>query len=444
VVWLLTLSSCKFTVRTGVCKDPPAVRKVRASYEIFAFSRTLEALYKIVRSANSAFFAGEVEAAYIFLLDALRLFHRLDNKKAMGIASNNIGNTLLGMYCEMKSGDLDELYGLKREEVVTRGIAHFHNAIQLGEKAYDEFYEQQGWSPHCLDFMQHLANRYFNRGMFLLHVKDDHENPGEIEQFGMRDLQIASDMDQEVVSYGEDIGWGSKDRVGKLFNVNLVRIRGYNSLRALGYVHNWGVEDLIEDTLEIIKTEHRNRESSELFADVTVAGRLQELEAQLMRHMVLNGDLETAARIAVRMIIEDEHVYVDAVIQAIDVLILYAQSDVAGEEFGANMIPTLTGYHGLIEMFAGKSRQDARNVIDSLSITRSDAGSMVRTIPGSSLRFSGASSVRLSCGASVRRGDGASVRDGSWASARKTSTARRSDAALSMEGSIRFVTMEDF
>jgi hypothetical protein len=399
-------------VRHGVGQDPPAVRKVRASYEIVAFSRTLEALYKIVRSANNAFFAGEVEVAYLFLLDALRLFRRLDNKKAVGIASNNIGNTLFGIYCEMQANDLDELYGLTRDEVVTQGIAHFHNAIQLGEKAYDEFYKLQGWSPHCLDFMQHLANRYFNRGMFLLHVKHDHENPKEIEELGMRDLQIARDMDQEVVSYGEEIGWGSKDRIAKRFNVNLVRIRGYNSLQALGYDHDWGVEELVEETLDIIKKEFRNRDSSELFADMTVAGRLQELEGRLMRHKVLRGELETAARIAVRMIIEDEHVFVDSMMQAIDVLILYAESGAVNEDFRSRIIPSLMGYHHIVETYIGERRQVARDDFGAMSITRS-SGSFVQTTSGRS-------------------------------SLRQSVNTRHSDSVLPMDASSRFVTMEGF
>jgi hypothetical protein len=392
---------------------------VRASYEIVAFSMTLEALYKIVRSANSAFFAGEVEGAYLFLLDALRLFRRLDNKKAVGIASNNIGNTLFGIYCEMQSNDLDMMYGLTRDEVITQGIAHFHNAIHLGEKAYDEFYDLTGWSPQCLDFMQHLANRYFNRGMFLLHVKDDHKNPKEIEELGMRDLQIARDMDQEVVSYGEEIGWGSKGRVAKRFNVCLGRIRGYTSLQVLGYDHDWGVDDLIEETLDTLKSEyHRNRESSGLFADMTVAGRLQEWEGRLIRHMVLKGELETAARIAVRMIIEDEHVFVDSMMQAIDALVLYAadSSSFVTDEFRTEIIPMLQEYHDFIETFIGESRQVARDDLGAMSIAKS-SGSIIQ---------------------------GKTGRRSPRSSGNQSATFRPSDSILPLDVSSRFVTMEDF
>ena len=148
-------------------------------------------LHKIVKCANSAYFAGDIDKAYAVLSDSARLFKRLDNKKAVGVANNNLGNTMLAMYRMMKLTAVERYCGMTRREVVLKGMAYFHIAIQLGEKAYDEFHEAEGWSPSCLDFMQHLANRYFNRAMFLLTVKGDHDNPKELEDLGFRDLQIA-------------------------------------------------------------------------------------------------------------------------------------------------------------------------------------------------------------------------------------------------------------
>lgn len=358
---------------------------MRASYEIVAFSRTLEALYRIVRSANIAFFAGELEVAYRVLVDALRLFRRLGNNKAVGIACNNIGNTLLAIYREIRVSGEKELYGLTKREVVSQGIAHFHDAIQLGEKAYDEFYELQGWSPSCLDFMQHLSNRYFNRGLFLLHVKNDHEEPQMIEALGMRDLQISGDMDQEVVSYSEEIGWGSADRAEKRFSVNLIRLRGYNTLLSLGYTNDWGVEELIEDTLDIVKAESQNAETSEVFANVSLAGRLQEIEVQLIRRMVLQGDLETAAKIAVRMLIEDERVFGEAMLKALEVLVSYAESDLADEDFKRQATRALKSYHRVILDVLEEKMQNAKYKLES---TFSNFG---KSTPGSIIRYSSTS-----------------------------------------------------
>ena len=382
---VMTHKLLPYSCRHGVNQDPPTVRQVRGSYEIVAFSKTLEALYKIVRSANIAFFAGELEVAYRVLIDALRLFRRLDNKKAIGIACNNIGNTLLAIYREMQSLHETELFGLTRKEVIQQAIAYYHSAIQLGEEAYDQFYEMQGWSPQCLDFMQHLSNRYFNRGLFLLIIKNDHDKPEEIEQLGMRDLQIAGDMDEEVVSYSAEIGWGSGNRAEKRFNVNLVRIRGYNTLRSIGYSDNWGVESLIEDTMSILKTEAEREESSDLFKSVSLAGRLQEIEVQLMRRMMLEGDVETAARIAVRMVIEDERIAGEAMLRALDVLLSYASSNFVDDTFREIAIPALHAYHQVVTDVLDKNLQDARDELESTfsgSLTKSVSGPIKRRSSG--------------------------------------------------------------
>lgn len=42
---------------------------------------TMETLFKVMRSANEAFFAGDLNLAYNVTKDSLRLFSRLKNKK---------------------------------------------------------------------------------------------------------------------------------------------------------------------------------------------------------------------------------------------------------------------------------------------------------------------------------------------------------------------------
>jgi hypothetical protein len=125
-------------------------------------------------------------------------FQRLDNKKAIGVSNNNLGNTMLTMYRRMEATKEERVCGFTQKEIVQKGMTYFHKAIKLGEAAYDDFYEREGWSPSCLEFMQHLSNRYFNRAMFLLTVKQSHKQPKELEDLGRRDLQIVRDMDVEV------------------------------------------------------------------------------------------------------------------------------------------------------------------------------------------------------------------------------------------------------
>jgi hypothetical protein len=99
------------------------------SQEIRNVSDTVTVLYRIVRTANDFFFKGDLEKAYVVLVDALRLFRRLGNKKAVAVVSNNLGNTLLAMYREMKMMENDRLCGLTKQEIISQATGHFHEAI---------------------------------------------------------------------------------------------------------------------------------------------------------------------------------------------------------------------------------------------------------------------------------------------------------------------------
>lgn len=85
------------------------------------------------------------------LKDSLRIFRRMDNKKAISVASNNLGNVLMVMYLDMKHDGVASKYGLTRGDVIAQGTGYFHEAIKLGEAAYDVFYEAEGlWEQNCV------------------------------------------------------------------------------------------------------------------------------------------------------------------------------------------------------------------------------------------------------------------------------------------------------
>ena len=73
---------------------------------------------------------------------------------------------MLTMYRAMEVSGDNETRGLSERGVTEKGTAYFAYSIKLGEEAYDQFYNELGWSEECLVFMQHLANRYFNRAGF--------------------------------------------------------------------------------------------------------------------------------------------------------------------------------------------------------------------------------------------------------------------------------------
>lgn len=298
--------------------------KGRGSAELVNFSLTLETLYSVVRNVNTAYYAGDLDKAYYVMLDSLRLFRSLGNKKAIGVACNNLGNILFAAVRRMNRKGEKNLFGRSLPSLITKGVEYFTEAIRLGEKAYDDFYDAEGWTPNCLAFMQHLSNRYFNRAMFLLTVKDKHREPEELEKLGLRDLQIAFDMDVEISDQGEETGWGRVDRDQQLFEVALLRARGHILLQEQGYPDDWEVEETLDRAFNLVKNCISRPGQSGMFDGIGPVGRLQQIETELMRYKLLKGETKLGALIAIRLLKEDQYVLPRAYGVALQVLTSYA------------------------------------------------------------------------------------------------------------------------
>ncbi|CAB9503300.1 expressed unknown protein [Seminavis robusta] len=326
---LLELIKTINRMKDGEDRPEPPMDRLYGSWEVLNVTCTMERLYKVIRSANAAFFAGDVETAYEVLKDALKLFKRLGNKKAIGVACNNLGNTLLAAYRTLKATKQKRICGFKKKEIIAKGTACFHEAIQQGEKAYDDFYEREGWSPNCLDFMQHLSNRYFNRAMFLLTVKADHPKPDEIQELGMRDLQISRDMDVEIVDEGTQVGWDVRGP-DKTFEVMLSRFKGHLVLLEMGYSDEFELEEWMLEAVALVRKELKNQDTSVLFHELGPAGRMQQIEHELVHYFMLQKDYKTAARIGIRMLYEDEFTLPSAQLLAVRALLMHVgeRSDV--------------------------------------------------------------------------------------------------------------------
>ena len=68
------------------------------SLEVTAIYEVFKKLYTVIRFANDAFFAGDPQKAKAVMEEALTLFEALNNTRAIGIASNNLGNICFSFY----------------------------------------------------------------------------------------------------------------------------------------------------------------------------------------------------------------------------------------------------------------------------------------------------------------------------------------------------------
>ena len=255
--------------------------------------------------------------------------HTSARLNSVGVAYNNLGNTLMIMYRQLRTERAVTKCGLSLADIMAKGTKCFHEAIALGETAYDEFYNNEGWTINCLDFMQHLSNRYFNRAMFLLTIKDHHAMPEEAEKLGFRDLEISRDMDLEVIAYGEDIGWNTSARAESVFTVGLTRVRGYILLLEMGYPDEWEIKEKLEDLYDLLNSES-NKANSDLFSTMNYTARLQEIETEVMRYAMAKENDKVAVITALRPFFEDEYILFSTQSQALLALRSYVNSFEAG------------------------------------------------------------------------------------------------------------------
>lgn len=173
--------------------------------------------------------------------------------------------------------------------------------------------------------MQFLANRYFNHAIFFLTTSCDHEDQEEAESLGFRALQIAADMDVEIVDQCVDMGFNI-DRVER-YELMMGRVRGLMALAELGYSPDQlCIEGKITDVYQELRDAMKNP-LHELFKEISAAGRMQKLDVELIKYLShAKHDNVSAARVAIRMLVEDEFIFPDAGQVAIAMLLVYPKS----------------------------------------------------------------------------------------------------------------------
>ena len=308
--------------RSDIKEDLPDLPELEGgSREVAQVYGIFERLYTVIRFANSAFYSGDLEKAYTVLSESLSLFTQLDNKKAIAIANNNLGITCLTMYRTLENVGGDSICGMNVDEIIERGTLHFNQAIALGEEALSDINEKEGWSKSYLIFMQQLSNRYFNRAMFFLSVRNSHPQPEEAERLGMKDLTVTRELDIEVADNGGDNLF--EDDESARFALVLGRIRGLLILMRLSYPDDWDLEELFEVAIDELSVAKDNPTHA-IFRDIAPAGMMQQLDTDLIQFVEVDRDgIIMAARIGIRMLVEDEYVLPDAALKAAETLLHY-------------------------------------------------------------------------------------------------------------------------
>lgn len=132
-------------------------------------------------------------------------------------------------------------------------------------------------------------------------------------------------MDVEIVDQTVEMGFRI-ERVER-FELMLSRVRGLLSLAELGYsAEELFIEDQINDLYQDL---HKAMAvpGHDLFKAISIAGRMQKLDTELIKYYrQVKQDNLNAARVAIRMLIEDEYIFPDGEQEALRTLVAYLES----------------------------------------------------------------------------------------------------------------------
>lgn len=287
-------------INTGRIDDniPPMQGGSREVHQVYT---SFAKLYKIVRVSNSVFYSGNLKLAYHFVLDAHKLFLKVDDKKALAIASNNLGNTLLAIKCENAMKELSCCVKVESVCCAETALLHFNLAVKSATEEY-KMYENMDTK---IRFAQQLANRLFNRGLFYVLTRDDPCTPDNAYELGYQDLVRAQELDNHVNQC-----WIEMDVV--LANADNLFDRSIRRLHGLAAMHNhsdilkiWDIKTLTQDCHRLLIAAW-NEAPSSLYQEINHIGRLQQLEGAIIRLELHRGNILVAAHLSMRMLAQDE------------------------------------------------------------------------------------------------------------------------------------------
>jgi hypothetical protein len=292
--------------------------------EIQGVYNTFSKFNKMVRVSNTAFFSNDLEMAHHFVRDALTLFRSVHDSKAIGIACNNLANTLFAIrfdqghniqYCcesEQRCSNIEalQLY----DEAVMLARQEFEVAKDDSEKA---------------DFAIQLSDRLFNRGLFLLFVDGYHCAPPDARKRGYDDITVARNLHYDAKEYM---------LAHRLIFANAAPyfsrlLRRINCLAAfyddVGLREIWDAEYLLEeaDQLAAAAIEASAKGKCPLFREINQVGRRQQLESSAILLAMRKEDFLHAAKIGIRMLVEDNFLLESSFADAAEALLQILKDD---------------------------------------------------------------------------------------------------------------------
>jgi hypothetical protein len=316
MISLLHVVKCVNEGRIGDVLPPleGGSREVHQVYSSFA------KLYKILQISNSSFFSGDLNWALHAANEALQLFQKIEDDKAIAIASNNLGNTLLALSVDRRTAGIC-LCSDDGECCVKVALECYDEAVNAGTQ---EFQGVEADIQKC-EFAQQVADRHFNRAMCLLLTADDPCAPKNAKEQAFADLHLAKQYDLGVKDFllASRALFKASDVV---FERSLRRLCGLAQLTKIDsdVWQIWDIYDLVDHS-DLMLQAAWNQPNVPLFRSMNRIGRLQELEGAVASVEFASGNFKDAALLSTRMLVEDEYIIESAFVEAADCLLRYTR-----------------------------------------------------------------------------------------------------------------------
>jgi hypothetical protein len=278
----------------GGCKE------VQDVYSTFA------KLNKIVRVSNNSFFSGNLDMAHHFISDALTLFRHVDDKKAIAVACNNLANTLFALQHDQR------LEKVPDPRQVNQVLSLYDEAVERG---HGEFTSVDEDNDLKVRYALQLSDRVFNRGLYYFFLGDIGRGTADITfarnlYYDIRDILLAR---KQLFSTADEYF----NRLLRRISCLTVCLQGFDGLRDL-----WDPETLLDEADQMVAAAW-TATNCPLFREVQRTGRRQQLESSailLAVHSECDDPLH-AAKLGMRMLVEDLYVLEPAFVRAAEALL---------------------------------------------------------------------------------------------------------------------------
>ena len=372
---MIKVSNIVKSTKKGEYDDIPPLeggcKEVQDVYNTFA------KLNKIVKISNTSFFSGKLDLAHHFMSDALVLYRKINDRKAIGVTCNNLANTLFAIQYE-RLGNLN-CCDTPMTCYVAQALALYDEALNYSQR---DFEGAEG--DLKVDYAMQLSDRLFNRGLYYLFIDGFSCAPDDSRERGYNDINFSRNLHDDIRDYLLE----NKQLFAKASPYFSRLLRRINCLAAfyddVGLRDIWDASTLLEEANQLVAAAveaSSNGNFCPLFQEINRSGRQQQLDNLQILLALKSGDDYKAARTGMRMLVEDVYLIESAFTRAAEAVLRYMKECPADETFSKRSIECArSDFRAMVKSCKKESLEIGKNAVFVFEINPSQWKTIDNTI----------------------------------------------------------------